>query len=121
MKISSFFGVALASLIIVGSSSQAKAQFGMSIGNPLSGGLVIGNNYGGYGYGAPMAPVYSGYAPAGVPSYYNSGYAGYAPVVTTTRYVYPSYGYGVAAPGYYRAPVYPRYINRGYGGRRYWR
>ena len=111
MKMTSFFGVALAALIMIGSSSQAQAQFGMSIGNP----------YRGYGYGVPMAPVYSGYAPAGVPSYYNSGYAGYAPVVTTQRYVYPSYGYGVAAPGYYRAPVYPRYINRGFGGRRYWR
>ena len=125
MKIRSLLGVALTGMILLGASSQAKAQFALSLGNPYRGGVVIGNNPYGYGMGAPVYSGYSGYssgyggyAAPGVTTYYNSGYSGYAPVYGAPRIGYPAYGYGVVAPRYYRAPVNPT-IYRGYGGRRF--
>lgn len=125
MKIRSLLGVALTGLILFGASSQAKAQFALSLGNPYGvQGAVIGNSPYGYGMGAPVYPGYSsgygGYVAPGVTSYYNSGYSGYSPVYAAPRIGYPAYGYGVVAPRYYRAPV-NRYMYRGYGGRRGYR
>ena len=123
MRIRSLLGFALAGMMLLGASSQAKAQFSLSLGNPYGGGVVIGNNPYGYGMGAPVYSGYSGYSSGyggyvapGMTTYYNSGYSGYAPVYVAPRIGYPGYGYGVVAPRYYRAPVYP-YVYRGYGRR----
>lgn len=97
----------LAAAIVVAMGSQAQAQVGITIGNPYRGGIMV--NTPAYGYG-PNRPVYG-------PTYYNSGYAGYAPamVYPTTRIV-PAYGYrpyGGYGGGYGYRPY-----GRGYGRRR---
>ena len=80
-------GWVLAGAILVAMGSKAQAQMGISIGNPYNGrGLVIGNP--GYGIGG----YNSYYAPA--TTYYNSGYAGYAPPVMYSRpLMVPNVGY----------------------------
>lgn len=101
-------GWLLAGAILVAMGSSAQAQVGISIGNPYNGrGVVIGTP--GYGYGN----YNSYYAPA--TTYYNSGYAGYAPPVVYSRpYVVPNYGYGYRPYG--RGYGYRPY-GRGYGRR----
>lgn len=106
-------GWVLAGGIMLALAAPAKAQFGISIGNPYRGnGVVIGNPgyFNGYGYNP--------YANTGT-TYYSSGYQGYAPVTT---YVRPNYGYsnyGYVAP--YRTYGYGGYQpNYGYGGIRRW-
>lgn len=108
-------GWVLAGGILMAVATPAKAQFGITIGNPYRGtSVVIGNPgyYGGYGYNPYI----------GGTTVYSSGYAGYAPVApyiapnyySTYRYVTPyrAYGYG----GY--RPIYG--YRRGWGGYRRW-
>lgn len=110
MKIRYLIGLALASTIVLGGASVARAQIAVSVGNPWTApGIVAGTPY---AYSAPGTYVYSrgyvGVAGAPLGGYYNPGYA------------WPRYGYGVAAPRYY-APVSPYvYRGRGFRGRRYY-
>ena len=99
-------GWVLAGAILVAMGSTAQAQMGISIGNPYNGrGIVIGNP--GYGYGG-----YNSYS-APATTYYNSGYAGYAPPVVYSRpYVVPNYGYRPYGYGNRYRPY-----RRGYGRR----
>jgi len=103
-----FYGLALAGALLIGTAQNATAQLAITVGNPYAGqNVIIGGNP--YAYGA-FAPGYGGYAPLGYSSVYSSSYYnGYAPL---TR-VYSS-GYAGYAPQVY-APVAPVY---GYGGYR---
>jgi hypothetical protein len=99
---SRIMGMILAGGLVLGTGGAARAQVGVSVGNPYTGGGVyVGAP--GISYAAP------GYA-------YGSGYSGYAA---------PAYGYGNPAYGYsayrpvYRAPVYRAY--RPFGIGRGWR
>jgi hypothetical protein len=94
---SRLLGLVLAGGLVLGTTSAARAQVGVSIGNPYTGGGVY--------VGAPGVRYASpGYA-------YSSGYSGYAA---------PGYGYGSPVYGYsayrpvYRSPAYRVY--RPFGG-----
>ena len=120
MRMRHVFGIALAGMMVLGMTPRARAQFGLSIGNPMTGrGVVIGNNPYGYGYGAPGTTVYSrgysGLVGAPAATYYNPGYVAPAPVYGVAR---PVYGYRAVAP--YGRPVYRNvYRGRGMGRRAY--
>jgi hypothetical protein len=116
LTMSRLLGLVLAGGLVLGTASAARAQVGVSIGNPYRGGGVYvgapGFSYASPGYG--YSSGYSGYAAPGygyvAPGYaYSSGYSGY---------VAPGYGYGYPAYGYraYR-PVYRTYRPLGGFGR----
>jgi hypothetical protein len=93
---------ALAAIALVGgTASNAKAQFSLSVGNPVAGGVAIRNGFG-FGPGGPMTVYSSGYSGFGaMPTIYRSGYFGVA----------PGFGYGFR-PGVYRGFGYPRFSGR---------
>jgi hypothetical protein len=135
----SILGLIMAGGIVLSQAGDAKAQVTFSLGGGRSPGVVIGQPYGGYGYGNTFNPGYSvapsypntfnpGYSAA--PSYgystnsyyqsysaypnqsYNSGYRGY-----TNPYAgYSNAGsYGNSYPNYNNYGGYPSYGNSGYG------
>jgi hypothetical protein len=118
-------GLVLAGGLVLGTASAARAQIGVSIGNPYRGGGVYvgapGFSYASPGYG--YSSGYSGYAAPGygyvAPGYaYSSGYSGY--VAPGYGYGYPAYGYTAYRP-VYRYPAYRTYRPFGGYGRRWWR
>jgi len=113
------FGLVLAGGLVLGLAPAANAQFSLSIGNPYTGGVAIGNPYGYYGVGNYGYP-YSGYQPYGNygsgyglagSTYYNSGYSAYVAPGTT---YFNAGSYGVYPPTY-AAPVYGYTPYYGYG------
>ena len=78
------FGLVLAGGMVLAGANRADAQLSISLGNPYTGGITIGQpyyGYGGYGYGGYAgSSLYSpAYAPAlGGVTTYSSGYSGYA-------------------------------------------
>jgi hypothetical protein len=121
-------GLVLAGAMLLGQASTAEAQ--IAIRNPWTGGGVyVGAQPWGYGYGSSYYAPYSGYNSFnyGWPgtSYYSSAYV--APAAAS--YYAPGWGYsgyGYAAPYYgtttYYSYGYPSYFygRRGFIGRR-WR
>jgi hypothetical protein len=119
------FGLVLAGGMVLAGANRADAQLSISLGNPYTGGLSIGQpyygnggygyggyGYGGYGYGSSgfgygASSLYSPvYAPGlGGVTTYSSGYSGFVGPGTS----YYSSGY-YGAPGLGYAPYY------GYGG-----
>jgi hypothetical protein len=128
-------GLVMAGGLILGHAPDAEAQFSLSIGNPYTGGIQIGQPYayGGttyYGSGysdyvAPPTTYYgSGYSDYVAPptTYYGSGYSGYSSYVApgTTYFqsgTYTPYPYTYGVPAY-RAPVVVPYRSYVYGPRR---
>jgi len=109
-------GLALAGALVVGAASTANAQFGLTIGNPYSGGgVVIGSGNWGYPYGYTTYNTVGSYYVAPRTTFYSSGYV--APVYGVPfapNYGYRPYPYGVYRGGYrgaYRGPY-----RGGYGG-----
>jgi hypothetical protein len=131
------FALVVAAGLALGTTRDARAQFGLSVGNPFTGGGVyVGANYGSpywFGSGSPYGLYSSGYygmspvapvattlyrsAVAPVTGVYNSGYYGALPSVGVTPFTAPlgyrSY-YGSVYPGYYR--YRSRYGMPGLGG-----
>lgn len=111
------FGLVLVGGMVLGHAGTAKAQIGVTIGNPYTGGITIGQPMGygyaypstGYGYSSTGYGYSSYYGVPGTTTVYSSGYSGLvAPGVG-------SFGNGyVATPGYaYPGTVYAPYA--GYG------
>jgi hypothetical protein len=121
------FALAAASALWLGTTSDARAQFSMALGNPYTGsGLYIGSGYGlgygnPYGYGLGYNSLYGtslggyglGYG-APLTSYYSSGYYGLAaPGMNITSFA-PGLGYGYGSGFGY--PAYRVYgYRRGFG------
>ena len=122
------FGLAIVGGIVLGQASTANAQVVLSVGNPYTRGVALGQPLG-YGYGYPYAgTTYSSFyaSPLAGTTIYNSGYAGYvAPGVSVYRSGYAGYvapAVGVYPSGYlstaaygYPAYAYAPYYGGGYG------
>ncbi|MHC5540991.1 hypothetical protein ACYOEI_22445 [Singulisphaera rosea] len=113
----SLLGLLLAGGMFLGTTSDAKAQIGISVGQPLGMGLGLGAPYSSYSmyssyYGSPLVgtsyssgytgmvgPAAVGYSPAYVgPGAYGIGYAPryYGPAVYSPAVYAPAYGYPAA-------------------------
>jgi len=132
------YGLILAGGMVLAGAGRADAQISVTLGNPLTGGIAIGQpyggygGYGGYGYGGLGGYGYDGlggyggsslYSPLYAPSFggvttYSSGYSGYV-APGTTYFNSGYYGSGLGyAPSYGFAPSYGygRSFGYGYGG-----
>jgi hypothetical protein len=120
LTMSRLLGLVLAGGLVLGTASAARAQIGVSIGNPYRGGGVYvgapGFSYAspGYGYSSGYAAPGYGYAAPGYA--YSSGYSGYAAPGYGYGYGYPAYGYTAYRPAY-RYPAYRTYRPLGGFGR----